>query len=123
MVTSAGNNGDAGVLFPGTYDPLLYPWLEFLALLGTTVPTDGIEFVDKNDARRLFLGLVKHIADTGCANTDKHLDEVGTGNCKEGNPGFAGDGPRQQRLTGTRRPLDAGRIPELWPVPKVLAIP
>ena len=42
----------------------------------TTVPADRIEFVDEDDARSLFLGLVEHVANSGCANTDKHLDKV-----------------------------------------------
>ena len=70
---------------------------------GTTMPTDRIELIDEDDARRLLLRLVEHVTDAGCTDADKHLDEVGTGNRKERHLGFARNRFRQQGLTGTRR--------------------
>ena len=47
--------------------------------------------------------MLEHVAHAACADTDKHLDEVGTGNGEEGHIGFTGYGTRQQGLTGARR--------------------
>ncbi|MCY1353260.1 hypothetical protein D9M69_395970 [compost metagenome] len=65
--------------------------------------TDGVDLVDEDDARGVLLGLVEHVADAGCADTDEHLDEVRTGNREERHLGLAGDGLGQQGLTGTGR--------------------
>ncbi len=65
--------------------------------------TDGVELVDEDDAGRLFLGLVEHVAHARCAHADEHLDEVGAGNGEERHVGLAGDRFRQQGLAGTRR--------------------
>ena len=42
----------------------------------TTLPTDRINLVDEDNARRLFFGVFKHVADTGCAHADKHFHEI-----------------------------------------------
>ena len=65
--------------------------------------TDGIDLVNKDNARCVFLGLLEHVANTGGTNTDEHLHEIGTGNGKERYFSFAGNGLGQQGLTGTRR--------------------
>ncbi|MNG98035.1 hypothetical protein D3C79_571620 [compost metagenome] len=70
---------------------------------GATVATDGVDFVDEDDARRVFLGLLEHVADTAGTDTDEHLDEVGTGDGEERHLGLTSDGLGQQGLTGTRR--------------------
>src|SRR5699024_5405953 len=61
------------------------------------------DFVDKNDARRLFLGLLEHVAYAGGADTDEHFHKIGTGNREERHSGLAGNSLGQQRLAGTRR--------------------
>ena len=43
---------------------------------GTTMPPDRIDLVDEDDAGRMFLGLFEHVAHTGRAHTDEHLDEI-----------------------------------------------
>src|SRR5690606_1558240 len=49
------------------------------------------------------LGLLEHVANAACAHADKHFDEVGTGDSKEGNLGFTRYRLGQQSLAGTRR--------------------
>jgi hypothetical protein len=68
---------------------------------GATMATDGVDLVDEDDARRLLLGLVEHVAHPRRADADEHLDEIGTGDGEEGHLGLTGDGLGQQRLTGT----------------------
>ncbi len=41
-----------------------------------TVSTNGIDLVDKDNAGRTFFALGKHVTDTGCTDTNKHLDKV-----------------------------------------------
>ncbi|MNX88027.1 hypothetical protein D3C86_1199840 [compost metagenome] len=65
--------------------------------------TDGVDFVDEDDAGRILLGLLEHVTHAACADADEHFHEVRTGNGEERHIGFAGDGTRQKRLTGTRR--------------------
>jgi hypothetical protein len=40
--------------------------------------TDGINFVDEDDAGCVFLALLEQVANARCANADKHLNKVGT---------------------------------------------
>ena len=67
------------------------------------MPSDRVDFIDEDDARRVLFALLEQIAHAAGADADKHLDEVRTGNRKERNVRFAGDRPRQQRLAGSRR--------------------
>ena len=69
----------------------------------TALATDGVDFVDEDDGRRRFLGLLEQVAHAGSAHTDEHLDEVGTGDAEEGHAGLASDGARQKRLARARR--------------------
>src|SRR6056297_338642 len=43
---------------------------------GTTMATDRVNFVDKDDARALLLGLLEHVANAGRTHTHEHLNEV-----------------------------------------------
>ena len=43
---------------------------------GTTLAANGVDLVNKNDTRRVFLGVFKHVTHTRCAHADKHLNEV-----------------------------------------------
>ncbi len=73
------------------------------AQAGAAMAADGVDFVDEHDAGRVLLGLLEHVAHAGGADADEHLDEVGARNGEERHVGFAGDGARQQGLTGARR--------------------
>ena len=63
----------------------------------------GVELVDEDDAGRLLLGLLEHVANAGRTNADEHLDEVGAAQAEERHARFAGDGFGEQRLAGARR--------------------
>ena len=66
------------------------------------MPSDSVDLVDKDNAGRVFLALLEHVADTAGTNTDEHLDEVGTGNGEEGNIRLAGNRLGKKCLTCTR---------------------
>ena len=65
--------------------------------------TDGVDFVDENDAGRGFLALLKHVAHPAGADADKHLDEIRTADREERHVRFAGDGAGEQCLAGAGR--------------------
>src|SRR3979490_3203463 len=65
---------------------------------------NSVDFINEDNAGGILLSLLKQVADTAGSDADKHLNEVRTGNGKERNIRFAGHGPRQQRLAGSRRP-------------------
>ena len=44
----------------------------------TTVPTDCIDFINKDDTRRIFLRLLKHVTNTGRTHANKHFNKVRT---------------------------------------------
>ncbi len=64
---------------------------------------EGIELIDEDDAGRLLLRLLEHIADSGRPDADEHFDEVGTAEAEEGHPRFAGDGFGKERFARSRR--------------------
>ena len=70
---------------------------------GATMAADGVDFVDEDDARRVLLRLLEHVAHAARADANEHLDEVGTRDREERHVGFAGDRACDQRLTGARR--------------------
>ena len=70
---------------------------------GAAMAADRVDFVDEDDAGRVLLALLEHVAHAAGADADEHLDEVGAGDGEERHVGFARDGARQQRLTGARR--------------------
>src|SRR3972149_518533 len=67
------------------------------------MPTDGVNFIDKDDARRAALCRGKQIADARCTHPDENFDELRPANRKKGNVRFARDGARHQRLAGAWR--------------------
>jgi hypothetical protein len=64
---------------------------------------DRVDFVDEDDAGRVLLGLLEHVAHAAGADADEHLDEVRAGDGEERHVGFARDGAREQGLAGARR--------------------
>ena len=46
------------------------------AQTSTTLAAHSINLVDKNDARRIFLGVFEHVANPGSAHAHKHFYEV-----------------------------------------------
>ena len=65
--------------------------------------SDGVDFVDEDDARRGLLALLEHVAHAPGADADKHFDEIRAADRKERHIGFAGDGAREQRLARAGR--------------------
>ncbi len=70
---------------------------------GAAVAADGVDLVDEDDAGRVLLGLLEHVAHAGGAHADEHLHEIGAGDGEERHLGLTGNGLGQQGLTGTRR--------------------
>src|SRR5947207_4543120 len=67
------------------------------------MPPNGVNFIDEDDAGRIFLALLKEIAHAARTYAYKHLDKIRAGNRKEGNISFARDRSRQQRLARSWR--------------------
>jgi hypothetical protein len=70
---------------------------------GAAMAADRVDFVDEDDAGRVLLGLLEHVAHAAGADADEHLDEVGARDGEERHVGFAGDRAREQRLAGAGR--------------------
>ena len=73
------------------------------AQAGAAMPADRIDFVDEDDAGRVLLALLEHVADTGRTDAHEHFHEVGARDGEERHIRLTRDGPRQQRLTGAGR--------------------
>src|SRR5688572_31335396 len=65
--------------------------------------SDGVDLVDENDAGRVLLRLLEHVANARGAHAHEHLDEVGARYREERHLGFAGDRTCEQRLAGAGR--------------------
>src|SRR5713101_4059645 len=63
-----------------------------------------VNFINKDDARRVLLPLLKQVAHPRRAHADEHFHKVRAGNRKEWNISFSRDRPRQQSLARSRRP-------------------
>ncbi len=70
---------------------------------GAAMTADRVDLVDEDDAGRVLLGLLEHVAHARGADADEHLDEVGARNGEERHVGFARDRARDQRLAGAGR--------------------
>ncbi len=69
------------------------------AKTGAAMTAHGVDLVDEDDAGRLFLGLVKHVANPRRAHTNEHFHKVGAGDGKERHLGLTGDRLGQQGFT------------------------
>jgi hypothetical protein len=69
---------------------------------GAALATDGIKLVNENYRGRVLLRIFEETAHARGADAHEHLDELGGRDAEKGHAGLAGDGPRQQRLPGTR---------------------
>src|ERR1700722_1797173 len=68
-----------------------------------TLPADGVQFVNENDARCVALSLLKQVAYPCSTHADKHLDKIAPADQKEWHLGFTGNSARQQCFTGAGR--------------------
>jgi hypothetical protein len=62
--------------------------------------TQGVEFVDEDDAWCRPPSLLKEITHAGSPDPNKHFDELGARDREERNTSFTGYGARQERLSG-----------------------
>src|SRR5262249_42491494 len=69
---------------------------------GATMTAHGIDFIDEDDAGRVLFALFEKVAHARSADTDKHLDEVRSGNREKRDIRLTSDSTRQQRLTSSR---------------------
>ena len=79
--------------------------------LSVALFADGVNLVDKDNARRFFLCLLEQVADFGGTHADKHLDKFRTGHREERHAGFACDSLCQHGFAGSRR---ADKQNALW---------
>ena len=79
----------------------LFAFVIATAQTRSTLAADRIKLVDKNDARRMLLGILEHVAHSCRTHTDKHFNEIGARNREERHFGFAGNRLGQQGFTGT----------------------
>ncbi|MOA22696.1 hypothetical protein D3C78_1432720 [compost metagenome] len=68
-----------------------------------TLTTHCINLINKNNTWSFLLRIFEQITHTGCTDTDKHLNEVRTGNRKERNACLTSYRTSEQRFTCTRR--------------------
>jgi len=70
---------------------------------GTAFFADGVDFIEEDDARRIFLGLAEQVADAAGADADEHLDKITAGDAEKRHIRFAGNGLGQQGLAAAGR--------------------
>ncbi|MCG3119772.1 MAG: hypothetical protein ALAOOOJD_02284 [bacterium] len=73
------------------------------AQAGTAMPANRVNFVDENDAGRIFFALLEKIPHARSADADKHFDKIRAGHAEKRHPGFTGHRFREQRLARSRR--------------------
>ncbi len=74
------------------------------AKAGTAMTSNRINFINKYYTGCIFFALGKHVTNTGGTNSDKHLNEIGSGNTEKRNIGFSCYCLCKQRFTCTRSP-------------------
>src|SRR5262245_47987251 len=67
------------------------------------VTADSVNFIDEDDAGRIFLALFEQVANAAGANADEHFYEVGPRNREKWHVCFASNCPGKEGLTGSRR--------------------
>ena len=77
----------------------------------SAMPPNRIDFIYKDDARRVFLPLFKQIANPRCAHADEHFHEIRSTDREKRHIGFARDRSRQKGLSG---PGGADQQDALW---------
>src|SRR5215470_206731 len=68
----------------------------------SAVTPNRVDFVDKNDTRRLLFALNEKVTDSGSSDADEHFYEIGTADAEKRDSGFARDGTSQQGLASSR---------------------
>ena len=70
---------------------------------GAAVAAYGVNLIDEDNGGRIFLCLFEQVTDTGGTHAHEHLHEIRTGDGEERTACLAGNGSRQQGLTGSGR--------------------
>ena len=70
---------------------------------GIAALTNGVDLIDKDDARCFFVCLFEEVTNLCGAATNKHLNKLGTCNLEERDSRFTGNGFGNERFAGTRR--------------------
>ena len=70
---------------------------------GPSPAGNGIDLVDKYNARSILFRVFKQVPDAGCAYANEHFHKVGTGDAEKRNSGLAGYRFSQKRLSCSRR--------------------
>jgi hypothetical protein len=68
-----------------------------------TRPADRVQLVDEDDRGRGLPRLLEQVADTGRADADDHLDELGRAEAEERDARLSRNRPREEGLAGARR--------------------
>lgn len=73
---------------------------------GVALPGHRVDFVDENDGGRVVLGGFEELFDFFGGLADEHVLELAAALVKKAGPALVGQGPRQEGLAGTGRPLE-----------------
>ena len=65
--------------------------------------SDGVQFIDEDDGRRLFFGQSEGVSDEFSAISDEHLHQLRPSQLQKRGFGLRGAGTSQQGLTGAGR--------------------
>ena len=71
-------------------------------------PANRVDFINEQNAGRIFFRLLKHIADAARTDTHKHLHKIRTRDREERHARFPRNGPRKKGLTRARRAFQQG---------------
>ena len=68
---------------------------------GASLSAHSIYLIDKYKTGCILLGIRKEVSDSGCADADEHLNEIGTRDGEKGHLSLSGYGFCQKSLTGS----------------------
>ena len=69
----------------------------------TAMATDGIDFINEDQARSVFLALLEHVTDAAGAHANEHFHEIRSADTEEWHVSLASNGLGQERFSGPRR--------------------
>ena len=81
----------------------LFTFIVAAAQTSATLTSYCVDLIDENDTRGVLLGLLEQVSDSGCADADKHLNEVGAADGKERHARFSCSRLGDIGFTGSRR--------------------
>jgi hypothetical protein len=103
-----GENDDAGIGGEAVHfnEELVDGLLAFVIDspdVNAALTSNGVEFVDEDDAWGFCFGLLKQVANAGCADADEHFDKITAADGEERGMGFSRDRFREQGLASAGR--------------------